>query len=119
MSANAVTWGVFPGREVLQPTVVDPVSFRAWKDEGILKLRNWAHSYSAILHVYTPDARDLCIRCHNSYGCVCLTALKVQSTIALSVYASFACISASTNISIVPPTVAHREVCTVTDDTTR
>ena len=32
--ANAVTWGVFPGREVLQPTVVDPISFRVWKDEA-------------------------------------------------------------------------------------
>ena len=24
----AVTWGVFPGREIVHPTVVDPVSFR-------------------------------------------------------------------------------------------
>ncbi len=28
---NAVTWGVFPGREVMQPTVVDPHSFIVWK----------------------------------------------------------------------------------------
>lgn len=28
---NAVTWGVFPGKEVVQPTVVDPVSFMVWK----------------------------------------------------------------------------------------
>jgi len=28
--ANTVTWGVGPGREVLQPTVVDPRSFRVW-----------------------------------------------------------------------------------------
>ena len=27
----AVTWGVFPGREIIQPTVVDPVSFQIWK----------------------------------------------------------------------------------------
>lgn len=26
-----MTWGVFPGREIVQPTVVDPVSFRCWK----------------------------------------------------------------------------------------
>ncbi|RYG52204.1 hypothetical protein EON67_01760, partial [archaeon] len=32
--ANAVTWGVFPGREIIQPTVVDPKSFRIWKDEA-------------------------------------------------------------------------------------
>ena len=28
---NAVTWGVFPGKEVIQPTVVDPKSFGVWK----------------------------------------------------------------------------------------
>ncbi|CAI8029367.1 Methylenetetrahydrofolate reductase [Geodia barretti] len=27
----AVTWGVFPGMEIIQPTVVDPVSFHIWK----------------------------------------------------------------------------------------
>lgn len=31
---NAVTWGVFPGKEVVQPTVVDPTSFMVWKDEA-------------------------------------------------------------------------------------
>ena len=30
-SVNAVTWGVFPGKEVVQPTVVDPHSFSVWK----------------------------------------------------------------------------------------
>lgn len=28
---NAVTWGVFPGREIVQPTVVDSQSFGIWK----------------------------------------------------------------------------------------
>ena len=28
---NAVTWGVFPGKEIIQPTVVEAVSFMAWK----------------------------------------------------------------------------------------
>jgi methylenetetrahydrofolate reductase (NADPH) len=31
---NAVTWGVFPAKEVVQPTVVDPASFAVWKDEA-------------------------------------------------------------------------------------
>lgn len=31
---NAVTWGVFPAREIIQPTVVDPASFMVWKDEA-------------------------------------------------------------------------------------
>ncbi|VDM48685.1 unnamed protein product [Toxocara canis] len=30
----AVTWGVFPGCEIAQPTVVDPLSFHVWKDEA-------------------------------------------------------------------------------------
>lgn len=29
--ANAVTWGVFPGKEIIQPTVVDQRSFLVWK----------------------------------------------------------------------------------------
>jgi methylenetetrahydrofolate reductase (NADPH) len=28
---NAVTWGVFVGKEIIQPTVVEVVSFVAWK----------------------------------------------------------------------------------------
>ena len=28
---NAVTWGVFPAKEIMQPTVVDPQSFGIWK----------------------------------------------------------------------------------------
>nr|XP_028572123.1 methylenetetrahydrofolate reductase-like [Podarcis muralis] len=36
MQPNAVTWGIFPGREIIQPTVVDPVSFMYWKVRGLL-----------------------------------------------------------------------------------
>jgi methylenetetrahydrofolate reductase (NADPH) len=43
---NAVTWGVFPCREVLQPTVVDPLSFNVWKDEAFaLWGSQWQASY--------------------------------------------------------------------------
>jgi methylenetetrahydrofolate reductase (NADPH) len=28
---NAVTWGTFPGKEIVQPTIVEAVSFMAWK----------------------------------------------------------------------------------------
>lgn len=31
LSPIAVTWGVFPGKEIYQPTVVDPISFESWK----------------------------------------------------------------------------------------
>ncbi|KEZ41148.1 Methylenetetrahydrofolate reductase 2 [Scedosporium apiospermum] len=33
---NAVTWGVFPGKEIVQPTIVESISFLAWKDEAFL-----------------------------------------------------------------------------------
>merc|ERR1719160_93807 len=42
---NAVTWGVFPGREVIQPTVVDAKSFMAWKDEAFALWDEWAAIY--------------------------------------------------------------------------
>lgn len=42
----AVTWGVFPGMQVKQPTVVDPESFLVWKDEAFnLWLSSWASLY--------------------------------------------------------------------------
>jgi len=31
----AVTWGVFPGKEIVQPTVVDSVSFNIWKVKNL------------------------------------------------------------------------------------
>merc|ERR1719498_1548994 len=40
-SVNAVTWGVFPGEEIVQPTVVDRVSFMAWKDEAFALWNEW------------------------------------------------------------------------------
>ncbi|KAF1330216.1 Methylenetetrahydrofolate reductase, partial [Globisporangium splendens] len=45
-SAIAVTWGVFPNKEILQPTIVDSNSFMAWKDEAFaLWLSLWASLY--------------------------------------------------------------------------
>ena len=35
MQPNAVTWGIFPGREIVQPTVVDPVSFMYLEGKGV------------------------------------------------------------------------------------
>lgn len=41
-----MTWGVFPGKEILQPTVVDPEVFLVWKDEAFsLWLSQWASAY--------------------------------------------------------------------------
>ena len=44
---NAVTWGVFPGKEIVQPTVVETISFMAWKDEAFRLGSDWAHCHPA------------------------------------------------------------------------
>lgn len=44
---NAVTWGVFPGKEIVQPTIVESISFLAWKDEAFRLGMDWAHCHEA------------------------------------------------------------------------
>lgn len=44
-SKNAVTWGVFPLQEVLQPTIIDIESFRAWNEEAFHLWLEWARCY--------------------------------------------------------------------------
>ena len=43
---TAVTWGVFPNREIIQPTVFDPDVFLIWSEEAFsLWLKSWASLY--------------------------------------------------------------------------
>jgi methylenetetrahydrofolate reductase (NADPH) len=44
---NAVTWGIFPNREIVQPTIVETVSFLAWKDEAFRLGQDWSKCYPA------------------------------------------------------------------------
>ncbi|KAI9884350.1 MAG: hypothetical protein M1823_003867 [Watsoniomyces obsoletus] len=44
---NAVTWGVFSGKEIIQPTIVETISFLAWKDEAYRLGVDWARCYEA------------------------------------------------------------------------
>ncbi|KAH0390045.1 methylenetetrahydrofolate reductase 2, partial [Aureobasidium melanogenum] len=44
---NAVTWGVFPGKEIVQPTIVETVSFLAWRDEFYRLGLDWSRCYDA------------------------------------------------------------------------
>lgn len=45
-AAIAVTWGVFPNKEIQQPTIVDSNSFMAWKDEAFaLWMTYWQSIY--------------------------------------------------------------------------
>ncbi|CCL99999.1 uncharacterized protein FIBRA_02024 [Fibroporia radiculosa] len=42
---NAVTWGVFPGQEVTQSTIIERESFLSWKDEAFSIWAEWASFY--------------------------------------------------------------------------
>ncbi|KAI1484350.1 methylenetetrahydrofolate reductase-domain-containing protein [Biscogniauxia mediterranea] len=44
-STNAVTWGVFPGKEIVTPTIIEEVSFRAWSEEAFGIFGEWAKVY--------------------------------------------------------------------------
>ncbi|MDP6611840.1 MAG: methylenetetrahydrofolate reductase, partial [Candidatus Marinimicrobia bacterium] len=47
-NVTAVTWGVFPDKEIMQPTIVDTRSFLIWKDEAFsLWMNDWASIYEA------------------------------------------------------------------------
>ncbi|RKP29278.1 hypothetical protein METBISCDRAFT_31768 [Metschnikowia bicuspidata] len=51
---NAVTWGVFRGEEILQPTIVE-VSFLAWKDD-MYHLEDWISIYkSKVIQELVPQ----------------------------------------------------------------
>jgi hypothetical protein len=66
-AVNAVTWGVFPGQEIVQSTIIEETSFLAWKvsDFGIFQ---WSiadhvrkrHSISGRNgHSFTPNLLPL------------------------------------------------------------
>ncbi|XP_059172840.1 methylenetetrahydrofolate reductase (NADPH)-like [Physella acuta] len=59
----AVTWGVFPGKEIIQPTVVDPEAFKTWKDEAFaLWLETWGYLYSP-----ESKSREILQYIHDNY----------------------------------------------------
>ncbi|KAI5900434.1 methylenetetrahydrofolate reduct [Schizophyllum commune H4-8] len=42
---NAVTWGVFPGQEIVQTTIIERESFCSWKEEAFDIWSDWAGFY--------------------------------------------------------------------------
>eukprot|EP00750_Incisomonas_marina_P001497 INCI11287.1.p1 GENE.INCI11287.1~~INCI11287.1.p1 ORF type:complete len:850 (-),score=111.51 INCI11287.1:404-2953(-) len=65
-SVNAVTWGVFPEKEIVQPTIVDASSFRVWKDEAFdLWIKQWASIYEP--EGETKDSYNVIKRIHDTY----------------------------------------------------
>ncbi|KAJ1914580.1 methylenetetrahydrofolate reductase 1 [Tieghemiomyces parasiticus] len=43
--ANVLTWGIFPGKEVVQASLVDRAGFLSWKDEAFQVWQEWARLY--------------------------------------------------------------------------
>lgn len=57
--SNAVTWGVFPNREILQSTIIEEESFIAWSEEAFSIWKEWQRlyksgtaSYDLLEHIY-------------------------------------------------------------------
>jgi methylenetetrahydrofolate reductase (NADPH) len=46
-SPNALTWGIFAGREIIQPTIVETISFLAWKDEAYRLGEDWSKCHDS------------------------------------------------------------------------
>lgn len=42
---NAVTWGVFKGKEILTPTIIEAESFKAWGDEAYSIWQEWRRCF--------------------------------------------------------------------------
>ncbi|PKX96638.1 methylenetetrahydrofolate reductase (NAD(P)H) MET12 [Aspergillus novofumigatus IBT 16806] len=44
-NVNSVTWGVFRGKEIVTPTIIEEVSFRAWGEEAFRIWDEWRRVY--------------------------------------------------------------------------
>ena len=64
-SSNAVTWGVFPNREILQSTIIEEESFLVWKDEAFSIWKEWQRLY----HPKSPTSK-LLQHIHDTYHLV-------------------------------------------------
>ena len=45
-AVNSVTWGAFPGKEIVTPTIIEEISFRAWAEEAFAIWREWERCYA-------------------------------------------------------------------------
>ncbi|KAI4147136.1 MAG: hypothetical protein LQ340_005682 [Diploschistes diacapsis] len=45
-SVDSVTWGSFPGKEIVTPTIIEEMSFRAWVEEAFGIWREWERCYA-------------------------------------------------------------------------
>ncbi|KAK4684368.1 methylenetetrahydrofolate reductase (NADH), partial [Tremellales sp. Uapishka_1] len=47
-AVNAVTWAAFPGQEIVQSTIIEEVSFLAWKEEAFDIWSEWSLLYPRV-----------------------------------------------------------------------
>jgi len=80
---TAVTWGVFPGLEIVQPTVVDTEAFMAWKDEAFAL---WISQWASKLPAENTAGKDIVQRIHDSYF---LVSVVDNDFISGNIYAIF------------------------------
>eukprot|EP00981_Chlorochromonas_danica_P013041 scaffold5714_cov161-Ochromonas_danica.AAC.3 len=67
-SVTALTWGCFPNKEILQPTVFDPDSFVVWSREVFqLWTECWASLYDDV-----SESADLLYKIHDTYFLVAI-----------------------------------------------
>jgi methylenetetrahydrofolate reductase (NADPH) len=45
-AVHSVTWGSFPGKEIVTPTIIEEISFRAWAEEAFGIWREWERCYA-------------------------------------------------------------------------
>jgi methylenetetrahydrofolate reductase (NADPH) len=66
-SVNAVTWAAFPGQEIVQSTIIEEISFLAWKEEAFDIWNEWS-----LLYPRQSPARKLLDEISNEWWLVSL-----------------------------------------------
>ena len=82
IGTTALTWGVFPNKEILQPTVFNPETFTVWSKEAFqLWIEAWAVLYD--------DETDSCALIHDVHDTYFLVAIYDNEFIDNDFYAIF------------------------------
>ena len=56
-SVDSVTWGSFPGKEIITPTIIEEMSFRAWAEEAFGIWREWERCYQGASRELITECR--------------------------------------------------------------
>ena len=72
---TALTWGVFPNREILQPTVFDPMTFLVWAEEAFMLWETmWMNLYEE-----DSDSYELISNIHDEFFLVAIVDNEFQT----------------------------------------